>query len=1064
MNSCWFLFKWGVLGAVIGTVFAIPQLSRRVDDEFRRRAETQLAQHFDGLKVTVRSAELVPGRGILLRGLTVVEPDAEGPRAELAHVEDVFLTCPTELEKLVQGDLEVSQVVFRRPTFYNTRRPDGSWSLAKLRPRIRHKKMPQVRVEGGVVEWFDPLKNPSSSVTFRDIQLTFTPVDRPPGPRDAHAIPSPDHQACTFQGTFAADMVRRVELSGTLDLNRREPSKSKWTSEGTIEGLELSTELYRVLPEPWETKLDLVRSLRGQAKLEFHVEHDPEAPTPSHFRCTGHLTRGRLEDSRLPRPLTEIGGLFVATEEGVTMERLAARCGRATLQFSGRRNGYEERSPVTLKGEVRELELDQELIDALPESLRSQWHRFLPTGQVNADVAFSYDGRAWRPELSVQCDNVAFTYDKFPYRLQNGQGTLELRDDVFTANLTAYAASQPVRIRLRMLQPLTAPHGWVEAKGDNIPVDDKLIDAIPGKAHAVIRDMDPRGTVNFFARTWRDNPDEPFHRHALVGLNRATIRYEKFPYQINNIRGTLEMSERDWEFRDLEGFHGPGQLTGNGSLVATDDGSHLALHLTGTGIPLEAELRDALKPGMQQVWNNVQPQGVVDLGVDISYRSGDDRFAIDLRAEPRSESTSIKPNYFPYRLENLHGVLTYRDGRVTLERLRGEHGNTRVSSQGDCDFRPDGSWRLVLTGLDVERLRVDRELAAVLPGRLRRVISEINPTGPIHLAGTFVLAQGGRPGEPLRTEWDLAVGVQQASVDFGLRLENLNGEVRLVGVCDGDHFYSRGELDLDSAMFKDFQFTRVSGPIWIDDERILLGTWVDRPAVSKTPPPTAEKPRPPRPIVAQLFGGALACDGWVALGATPRYSFSADLVRADLARCAQEAGVKSQDVRGTVHAQAQLHGSGRSLNLLGGHGKIELSDADLYELPVMIALLKMLRTNRPDRSAFSNSDIDFRIEGSHIYFDRIKFTGDAMSLVGAGEMNLQSDIRMTFHAMVGRGERDLPLLHDLLGGASQQIMLIHIGGTLQNPETSREPFPGLARALQQLQADPDAERRLPRKR
>jgi hypothetical protein len=213
-----------------------------------------------------------------------------------------------------------------------------------------------------------------------------------------------------------------------------------------------------------------------------------------------------------------------------------------------------------------------------------------------------------------------------------------------------------------------------------------------------------------------------------------------------------------------------------------------------------------------------------------------------------------------------------------------------------------------------------------------------------------------------------------------------------------------------------------------------------------------------------LFGGTVACDGYVILGATPRYALRAELTQGDLKRCVQEMGSAGRDLRGTIRAQVQLHGSGRTLNLLGGNGKIELSDADIYELPVMIALLKMLRTRRPDRSAFSQSDIDFRIEGGHIYFDRIKFSGDTISLVGAGEMNLQSEIRLTLHAMVGRGERDVPLLHDLLGGASQQIMLIHVGGTLQNPETTREPFPGVARALQQLQSDPDAQRRLPRKR
>jgi hypothetical protein len=1057
------------------------------------------------LKVTIRSAELVPGRGILVRGLAVVEPDAEGPRAELVHAEEVFITCPTDLDKLVQGEPEVRRIVFRRPTFHNTRRPDGSWSLARLQPRTVGKKLPEMRVESGLVEVFDPLKNPSSSLTYRDVNLTFKPSDDSATPCDdstkntstTQARPTPADTArqcaaneglsdtnradaarlggpdsagprtCSFQGTLAGDMLRQVEVSGTVDLNATDPSKSKWTLAGTADGLELSPDLHRTLPEPWATRLIALRPLRGQARVEFHVEYDPDKSTPLRFRYTGQLSRGRLEDPRLPRPLTDMRGLAVGTEEGITVERLVARCGRATLQLSGRRSGYEERSPVTLKGEIRELELDQELMESLPESLREQWHRFLPTGEVNADVSLAYDGQTWRPELAIRCVNVAFTSDKFPYRLDNGQGTLELKDDVLAVkNLTAYGAGQPVRISLRMLQPLTSPHGWVEAKGENIPVDEKLVDAIPGKARAAIRSMDPRGTINFFARAWRDSPGEPFHRHVPVGLNRAAIRYEKFPYQISNIRGTLEMRDGDWAFRDLEGSHGAGRLTGDGRLTSAPDGSCLALHLTGTGIPLEAELRDALKPGMQQVWNNLQPQGIVDLGVDISYLSGQDRFAVNLRAEPRSENASIKPNYFPYRLENLQGVLTYRDGRVTLERFRGEHGNTRVSSGGQCDFYPDGSWRLDLTGLDVERLRLDRELAAALPGRLRRVISEINPIGAVQLNGTFALAQGGKAGDPLKTEWNLAVGFQQGSIDFGLRLDNLNGEVRLAGACDGDRFSSRGELALDSAMFRDFQFTQVAGPVWIDDDRILFGTWVDRPTSSQSPAPEGGTARPPRPIVGRLFGGNVVCDGYVVLGSTPRYALSAKLAQAELGRCAQETGSKSHDLRGTVHAQLQLHGSGRSLNLLGGHGKIELSDADIYELPLMMALLKMLRTRRPDRSAFSSSDIDFRVEGNHIYFDRIKFTGDAISLVGEGEMNLQSDIRLKLHAMVGRGERDLPLVHDLFSATSQQIMVIHVGGTLQNPETSREPFPGLARALQQLQPDrdPDSERRLPRKR
>ncbi|OHB67239.1 MAG: hypothetical protein A2V70_00605 [Planctomycetes bacterium RBG_13_63_9] len=36
-------------------------------------------------------------------------------------------------------------------------------------------------------------------------------------------------------------------------------------------------------------------------------------------------------------------------------------------------------------------------------------------------------------------------------------------------------------------------------------------------------------------------------------------------------------------------------------------------------------------------------------------------------------------------------------------------------------------------------------------------------------------------------------------------------------------------------------------------------------------------------------------------------------------------------------------------------------------------------------------------------------------------------------------------------GASEQIMQIHVGGTLQNPLVQKEAFPGVNQALQELQ-------------
>ena len=116
----------------------------------------------------------------------------------------------------------------------------------------------------------------------------------------------------------------------------------------------------------------------------------------------------------------------------------------------------------------------------------------------------------------------------------------------------------------------------------------------------------------------------------------------------------------------------------------------------------------------------------------------------------------------------------------------------------------------------------------------------------------------------------------------------------------------------------------------------------------------------------------------------------------------------------------------------------------------MISLLKILSIRPPDQNAFSDATIDYRIEGEHIYFDRIDFHGDAISLRGKGEMDFQSQIELTFYAMVGRGELDLPVVKQVFRGASQQIMLIHVDGTLAEPGDPPRGPAGVNQALQQL--------------
>jgi len=1014
---------------------------RQVNETIRCQVQSRLAAHYVGLNVTLRSAELVEGEGIQIRGLSIVEPGAQGPRAELLYLDEMLLRCNTDLEQLLTGTPEVSEVVIRRPVLWTTRRSDGHWSAQRLMPWPKFGiRPPVVRVEGGRIELFDPLRLPAATYTLRDVNLTLEPGDA------AHTAAVGDQRR--LQGTLSGDYFRQIVVQGWLN-----PDQATWSVNGSLADLEIGPELRDLLPEPWMARLGLLSGCRGKMEMQFQVSYDPSQASKYSYRVDGRMTQGRIEDPRLPQTLTDVNGKLHFSPEGYWLEDFSARGGPSTLRMTCRGAGYEATSPIEAEVAVRRLELGPNLLPLLPAEVQEFWTRYLPVGQVDASFRLRYDGSQWWPEGKVQCQNVSFTSHKFPYRVENVRGTLDLSGQALTISLTAQNRKQWLGITGQLQNLFAGPVGAVDIRADQVPLDEKLLAALPGTSQEVVRSLHPSGTLRVQSRLWRERPDEPMHQQLRVDVMEGAIRFEKFPYPLNHIRGLLSMQDGHWTFSELVGNNDTGRVTCEGFLRPSPAGMQLYLSLMAHDVPLEEELRDALRPNMQRLWNDLRPRGGADIAVEINW-TANQPLDVGVRAWPQPENASIELSQFPYRLEKLRGMLEYRAGQVTLQQLRAEHGAVRLSAGGQCQFLDDGSWELVLDGLAVDRLHPDRDLIQALPARLRRAVVDLNPTAPVNLRGLIGFRSDGRPADPIQAHWNVRIDFQRQSLDCGVKLENLQGELQLVGRFDGQSMSSRGELAIDSLTYRDVQFTQIRGPMWIDDQQVLLGTWVDRARVGDAAGGEAA-PRP-RPLTATLFGGNVYGDGWVQLGAAPRFGLHATLSEADLSRCAKELIAGRQNLQGKILATVDLRGAGKTVHTLGGHGSIRLRDADIYELPLMVSLLKLLSVRAPDSKAFSNSDIDFRLSGNHIYFDRMDFHGDAISLLGKGEMNFNSELQLIFHAIVGRGDLGMPVMRELLGN----VVVVHVDGTVQDPQMRTEAFPGVNRALEQL-ARPDPPKLFP---
>jgi hypothetical protein len=1029
----WTLVRWALPLTVAGVVAALAVGSNQLGEEIRRRVENRLRRELPGIVVQVQAASLVEGEGIVLRGVSLGDAALPEEHRQLVRIEEVHLACRTTLADLAAGEPRITAFRLRRPTVHAVRAADGRWSVSRLFARPAGRAVVPITVEDATLLIEDARER--KRMTVRQIALDLRPAG------------SAGEGKVVLHGTASGDQFERAGFTGCLGL-----ADGTFDLGGGVESLEVSPRLHALVPATARAAGWLV-GLQGRGFLEWRAAGRLADLGAAAFTVSGRLESGRFEHSALPFAVSDVCASFTADRSGVVCDRLEGHSGSTLLRGSGRMAGWDAAADFDLLVDAERLLVGRHWEGFLPPPLASQWRKLLPAGEIDLRAHLVRRSGSVEPNVSVRCRNVSLTHYRFPYRLDRTVGTVTYKGRTLALHLTGQAGGHPVHVAGTVDTAPAGGRGFIEVSGDGMRIDDALLAAMPPRSADIVRALRGSGTFDFVFRHDR-GPDLPSgHANSLgIRLANCSMAYAGFPYPLSNVSGMLRMERGRWTIHEITGANDTGVVRCTGGLVPIggDDGE-LTLHLSGRGVVLERELRDALPSGMRRIWDDIDPRGNAEFTATVRHRVKARRTDVQLEATPQGDSVSIEPSWFPYRLERLRGRLVWRDGRLLFEDVRGEHDRTAVATAGSCLFTPDGGWQVSFERLSADRFRLDHDVLQALPDGLRRAVAGVGLRGLLSLDGTLdihstastaVAGPGGRvesvPGPPAAS-WDVHLDMEQASLDVGTPLDHVHGGIRLRGHSDGRTWRSQGDVDLDSAIVNGVQLTGVRGPLAMDDDGVRFGG----PAAGS---------EGPRRLTAQLAGGTLLADGSVAAGDGGRFAVSLAIGDADLARLATEATGVAHRYRGKVQAAVEVTGSRAGMHSLGGRGQVRLREADIYELPVIVALLKILRVKAPDRSGFSSSVVDFRIEGPRAYLDNIELSGDAISLVGAGEIDFDTNMRLTFRSIMGDAETQLPVMKRLLGGASGQFMLIHVDGTLAEPVTSTEAFPTLAGALQQLQA------------
>ena len=1026
----------------------------RLDEEIRARFESQLREHYSGLEVNVRSARRIPGQGVEIRGIVIAEGAGAKP-AKLVEIAEVFVACDTRLPDFITKPLQISRLELRRMKLRAERKPHGFWNLAHVLPLPGFGgggTAPTATITDATLEIVDPTQDQPCSLTLRNIEVTVRP--------EATAAASAGESAFQLhmQGSLAGDHFDRLQMEGWLD-----PRTAAFALSGSVEGLEFSPRLRAGLPHEISKLLAPVSSVRGRSQFGFQMTRGGRVASrpapPTQFMVSGSISEGRIDDARLPEPLRDVEATIRCDNQGVTIQNLSARCGTTQLKLDAEVFGYSLASPLRLNLQADGLILDRLPTTSFPDVLHRVWATFQPRGVIDLTAQLEFDGRAWKPHLTARCRDLSVEYARFPYRLVGGAGKIELRHDRLTAGLWMLAGSQVVHCRADVQRPGPDFAGWVEVNSERpLMINEQLLEALEPRFQSVVRAFHPRGELSFFGRLERRVGETVIHRNLRLTLHDCSVQHDRFSYPIDKVNGLLELTDSDWAFTNLSGRNDSAYIVGRGSWrAAPADGNQLSLDFTATDVPLADELRVALEPGAQRLWANLRPRGNIDhLVVGMKFNAVANALSVEVKADKwapgqnlEGRTISIEPAAFRYRLDNLTGSVHYHNGLMELRNLQALHGRTMVEAEGVCHMQ-EGTCYLQLARLSADRVVLDQELLAALPGGLGAAVAKLNLQGSLNVVGKMGVTVPQNADQQHELDWDLSLDVDNGRLAGLTPIEQLYGGVRLVGSSGPRGLFSRGELAFESAMIRDVQLTEISGPLVIDGQRILFGSAAERDVQGRVP----------RQVTATVFDGLLSIDGEASLLEENEFKVQATLSNADLATIMREVAPQRSGLTGKVFGLVNMTGNPSGAHTWRGDGNVRLRDADIYELPVMISMLKLLSVQRPNRTAFTTSNIDFRIEGDDLALDRIDFNGDAICLKGKGRINRQRQIDLKFYPQMGRDEYHLPIFRPLVGEASRQFMLIQVTGTLDQPEVNRRVFPQIDEQLQQLfpeLARPDSE-------
>ena len=991
----------------------------------RAQIITKLSETFPGAEVSVDSAQLRLLGGIQLNGLRLMRGD-DPEKHEFLHVPSAVFYH--DKEKILDGELTLRKIELYRPRLRVRRDRDGNWNLHGLLRTPTDKPqnpLPAIVIHQGTLILEDRADSTKpSSVEINDISLTV--INDP--------VPT-----VVIRGAANSDWLGKLQLHGRL---QRQDLEANVTFNASR--IPLTQALVARFPSQCPTHILAGLQLDATASVQGQLSYNPHQTQPLYYDIRCEVHQGTVQHPQLPlSPLDNLQAKLHCSNGELRLEKLTARSGTTEVEAHGLAllPCIDQEFEVQL--DLKHVILGDKLAERLPKKILDLHNLFKPNGPTTIHIACAKHAGQWvslssgePSQVSLRPEGVSLAFVRFPYPLERATGSVDYNflNKHVQVDLTAYSADKPVLLRGYWFGEDSQRDVKLDILCNDLPIDKKLLEALSFTPYLqkFAESFRARGRIDVNAHICHIPGANDFRNEYHLHFHDAAIRWDNFPLALKNVSGVLNIYPEHWEFFQFKGEHDDGHVLVQGKSIPRDDDKGgksfgISLEIEGRNVALNDALREALRPmpDLHKSWEKFSPEGRLDFTASVK-RPTDDIKDLDVQVDARG--CTVRPTFFPYRIQEVQGLFHFHHNRLEIANLRAKHEQAIIAlGKGMVDLHQGGGYYADFLDVQINGMRLDEEFIQSLPRKLQDTANCLHLNDSLRIKTRLVVAQPPEQGKPPDIFWDSQIWMYNAKFKTGLEFSKVTGTLACVGRYNGRQVVGvSGNLELREATLYAQPFKNVQAKFQIHEtapDVLLIG------------------------LHAPIFGGDVTGEFRVDFNSTLLYKLNMTASQINVAEFGQHnLGPKSQ-LKGTASARLYLTGIGNSIDALDGNGAIDIPRGHFYNLPFLLDLLKFLGLHWPDRTAFEEFHVTYAVQGPRVSVQKLDLLGSGISLSGKGDYDLHSNkLQLDIYPMWGRVEQLLPaVVRPFPTTLSKNLLTVEVRGkvdaTTKDMKYQMKPVP-----------------------